>query len=155
MATGPALHVVTKAKLVTASFARPCHVVGLCLALGLARARPLRVLPLAALALSLSQLVMAAFAMAVVIPAYRTPLRLAGTTAAFASLPLVPRVRSPEPASPRATVALARATAALHARGQAAASYPSTGGASRGCAVAAQCRVTAITARPHRRPPLP
>jgi hypothetical protein len=110
------------------------------------------VLPLTALAFSLSQLVVVAFTMATIVPAYRTPLHLAGTTTVSASLPLVPRVRSPEPASPGATVALTRATAALHARGQAAAPYPGMGGASRGCAVATWCsaghprRVTAVAA---------
>jgi hypothetical protein len=101
MATGPALHIITKVKLVTVLSARAaCDARSLALVVlsasascvSRARARPLRMLPLVVLALSLSQLVVATFAMAAVVPAYRTPLRPAITTTASFSLPLVPRV---------------------------------------------------------------
>jgi hypothetical protein len=148
MATGPALHVVTKVKLVTAPSARAARdACSLALAMlsasalrvSRARARPLSVLPLMALALSLLQLVVATFTMAAIVPAHRTPLCLAGTTIASASLPLVPYVHSPEPTSLGATVAPTRATAMLHARGQAATPYTGMGSASRGCAMADRC----------------
>jgi hypothetical protein len=101
MATGPALHVVTKVKLVIAPSVRAaCDARSLALAMlsasashvSRARARPLRVLPLAALALSISQLIVAAFTMATIDLAYWAPLRLASTTTTSASLRLVPRV---------------------------------------------------------------
>ena len=63
------------------------------------------------------------------------------STTASSLLPSIPRSRSLEPMLSGATTAPARAAVAQHARGQAAAPYPSVGGASRGCAVFAWCHI--------------
>jgi hypothetical protein len=75
----------------------------------------------------------AATTMTTVVPAFPDASRLTSTTIASVSLLSVPRVRSSEPASPGVTVAPARATATLHARGQVAMPYSGMSGTSRGC----------------------
>jgi hypothetical protein len=167
MATGPALHVVIVTNL---TMALPGHAAGATRLVPMPRYPCLQKGPShSTLPLSLSRALppslclcrakrhstgCAATTMATVIPTFPDASCLASTTIASASLPSVPRVCSPEPASPGATVTPARAAAALHACGQAAMPYSGMSGTSHGCTMNIRCRAghprraTTTAARP-------